>query len=438
MPKFEQRQKRQYRHHKAPHSRWQWIVSGILILGALVLLLAWRMPSLFGSLGIGGPTANQQALREMPKDSIKMNNQGFLSVPKNKPSKFYRQSDVNISYPNDGVKGIYLSAYGMGQPQLLEKNLKLVEDTGLNSVVIDVKSDWGSIATPLTTDNELINKNVDQTFDGKTLMKRLEKSQIYPIARITTFKDNTVTSEHPEWSFREASGEVWTDAGGQSFLNPFNKDAWKYIVDIAKGAAQLGFKDIQFDYVRFPEGFETFAESLNYDMGDYAEYGKGSVEARQHAIADFLSYANKELREYGVDVSADLFGYVATTKSAPGIGQNYQMMAEQVDHISGMIYPSHWQAGDFGYPAPDKEPYGVVNQYIQVEKANLEELGKNATKKPRPWLQAFTADYLGSGMYMEYDTQAVQDQINALADNDIHEYLLWNAANDYDPNVDYK
>lgn len=434
MPKF----KPQQRHQHAPRPLWHIIIGGLVVLAAIVLLLAWRVPQLFGSAGICGPTANQQALRDMPSDTVTVNEQPLLTVPKVKPSKFYRQSDVNIAYPKDGVKGIYLSAYGMGQPQLLEKNLKMVDETGLNSVVIDVKSDWGSIATPLAVKDDLVNKNVDQTFDGQALMKRLEQSQIYPIARITTFKDNTVTEQHPEWSFRDSNNQVWTDAGGQSFLNPFNKDAWAYIVDIAKGAAQLGFKDIQFDYVRFPEGFETFSESLNYDMGDYAQYGKGSVEARQHAIADFLNYANKELREYGVDVSADLFGYVATTKSAPGIGQNYMMMAQQVDHISGMIYPSHWQAGDFGYPAPDKEPYGVVDQYIQVEKANLKALGDAATQKPRPWLQAFTAEYLGSGMYMEYDTKAVQDQIDALADNDIHEYLLWNAANEYDANVNYK
>ncbi|MDO4680540.1 MAG: putative glycoside hydrolase [Aerococcus sp.] len=435
MPKFKAQKSR---HQKAPRPLWMVIVGSVIVFALVTVFLAWKVPSLFGSLGVGGPTANQQALRDMPNDAIKVNNDGFLTLPTDKPKKYYRQSDVNIPYPSDGVKGIYLSAYGMGQKNLLEKNLKLVEDTGLNSVAIDVKSDWGSIATPLEINNDLIQKNVDQTFDGKNLIQRLAKSNIYPIARITTFKDNTITEEHPEWSFRDSNNQVWKDAGGQSFLNPFNKDAWKYLVDIAKGAAQLGFKDIQFDYVRFPEGFETFADSLNYDMGDYAKYGKDSVEARQHAIADFLSYANKELREYGVDVSADLFGYVTTTKSAPGIGQNYEMMAKQVDHISGMIYPSHWQSGDFGYPAPDKEPYGVVNNYIQVEKANLKEIGEDETKKSRPWLQSFTAEYLGSGMYMNYDAEAIQAQINALSDNGVHEYLLWNAANDYNADVDYK
>lgn len=421
---------------KRPIVWWHVLIPVLLIL-ALITAFVFATENPISNRLIGPKPADTPRASSLSETEIAVNEEPLLAVPDQKPTKFYHPSDVNIAYPEDGVKGIYLSAYGMGVPEVLERNLDLVSNTGLNSVVIDVKSDWGSIATDLDVDNPEIQKNVDKTFDGKEMLKRLEQDQIYPIARITTFKDNTIVEDHPDWSFRDSSGNVWQDAGGQSFLNPFNKDVWKYIVEVAKGAAQLGFQDIQFDYVRFPEGFEGLATDLDYDMGDYAEYGKDSVEARQHAIADFLKYANQELRSYGVQISADLFGYVATAKSAPGIGQNYLWMADNVDRISGMIYPSHWQTGDFGFDAPDLEPYGVVNEYIQVEKAVLSELDGDQTHKPRPWLQSFTADYLPSGTYMTYDEKAVQDQIDALADNDVHEYLLWNAKNEYFQNVDY-
>ncbi|MCI5775996.1 MAG: putative glycoside hydrolase [Aerococcus sp.] len=423
-------------HANRNHTWWKWLIPLVLVL-ALVGILVFATDNPVSDRLIGPKRTDAPSARSLSSEKLAVNDQPLLSIPTQKPQKFYHPSDVNIAYPKDGVKGIYLSAYGMGVPETLERNLNLVANSALNSVVIDVKSDWGSIATDLDVDNEEVKQNVDKTFDGKQMMKRLEKDQIYPIARITTFKDNTAIKKHPEWSFRDSSGAVWSDDSGQNFLNPFDKDVWKYIVDVAKGAAQLGFQDIQFDYVRFPEGFESIATDLDYDMGDYAKYGKGSVEARQHAIADFLKYANQELRSYGVNVSADLFGYVATAKSAPGIGQNYLWMADNVDHISGMVYPSHWQKGDFGFDAPDLEPYGVIDEYIKAEKSVLSELEGDQTHKTRPWLQSFTADYLPSGTYMEYDEKAVQDQIDALAANGVHEYLLWNARNEYFEDVDY-
>ena len=143
------------------------------------------------------------------------------------------------------------------------------------------------------------------------------------------------------------------------------KEVWKYDIDVAKAAAKAGFQDIQFDYVRFPEGFENQADSLTYNKGEYKNSQMSSGDQRVDTITKFLEYANKELKPMGVNVSADVFGYSALVENAPGIGQSFPKISKNVDAISSMIYPSHWSNGDFGLQAPDTEPYKTVNRYIQ-------------------------------------------------------------------------
>ena len=360
----------------------------------------------------------------------------LLNQPKNLPSKFQYDSGYDIAYPEDGVKGIYLSAAGATDQALFDENMALLDETNLNSVVLDVKDDYGNITMDLPSEDDTVNNNETDSIDGEGMMQTFEDKQIYPIARITTFKDTKLANADPSRTFLTESGEVWTNDGGDAFLNPYNKDNWEYLVEVAKSAARAGYKDIQFDYVRFPEGFETFGETLTYDMGDYAEYGKASTEARQMVIADFLAYAREELEPYGVDVSADIFGYVTDVVATPGIGQNYNMIAENVDVISSMIYPSHWGPGYFGLDYPDLYPYEVVQAYMGKENALNAELEEAPVS--RPWLQDFTASYLAEGTYAEYGAAEVQEQIDAVIESGAKEYLLWDASNTYTKGVDYK
>jgi len=101
-----------------------------------------------------------------------------------------------------------------------------------------------------------------------------------------------------------------------------------------------------------------------------------------------------------------------------------------------MIYPSHWGPGNLGVARPDLEPYETINNYIQMEANILNNLGENAPTT-RPWLQDFTASYLGEGNYQQYGPQEVSAQIKALYDNGINEYLLWDASNEYSPDAQY-
>lgn len=368
----------------------------------------------------------------------------ILEQPSQLPSSLFYDSGVDIAYPEDGVKGVYLTADNVADPEYFNYIINYINQTELNAVVIDFKDDWGNIIHPIETDNPLIQQNVLGNVDFTEVMKVLEEHQIYPIARIVTFKDALLAQARPDLSFTDIeTGETWTDENtGAWFTNPFSRETWDYNLTIAEEAAKLGFKDIQFDYIRFPEGFHAFHSQLDYSIGDYASFVSEDPEEegyeRVAAINDFLVYAQNRLIPYGVDISADIFGYTAIAGDAPdvrGIGQNFAMMADRVDVVSSMIYPSHWTSGFFGFDYPDLYPYEFTDTYIQEEEFVLNNVNNNVTT--RPWLQDFTADYLPWGTYLVYGPNEVQAQINALYNNGVYEYLLWNAAGSYTEGVDY-
>lgn len=374
------------------------------------------------------------------KDGNQKNEQSSNKSGNSQSDALKKNNDKNtnenkVDYPKDGVKGIYVTSNST-QGKKIDELVKFIKDSNLNTMVIDVKDDTGNITMKLNTGNKQVDKNTLDIVDGKKLLKKLHDNNIYPIARIVTFKDTKLANEHPEWTFKNSDGSVWTNGKGDSFVNPFMKEVWKYDIDVAKAAAKAGFQDIQFDYVRFPEGFENQADSLTYNKGEYKNSQMSSGDQRVDTITKFLEYANKELKPMGVNVSADVFGYSALVENAPGIGQSFPKISKNVDAISSMIYPSHWSNGDFGLQAPDTEPYKTVNRYIQKENSLLDTLGKD---KPisRPWIQDFTASYLGAGNYIDYDTRAISEEVQALKDNGVNEFLLWNAGNDYTEGVNY-
>ena len=374
------------------------------------------------------------------KDGNQKNEQSSNQSGNSQSDALKKNNDKNtnenkVEYPKDGVKGIYVTSNST-QGAKMDELVKFIKDSNLNTMVIDVKDDTGNITMKLNTGNKQVDKNTLDIIDGKKLLKKLHDNNIYPIARIVTFKDTKLANEHPEWTFRNSDGSVWTNGKGDSFVNPFMKEVWKYDIDVAKAAAKAGFQDIQFDYVRFPEGFENQADSLTYNKGEYKNSQMSSGDQRVDTITKFLEYANKELKPMGVNVSADVFGYSALVENAPGIGQSFPKISKNVDAISSMIYPSHWSNGDFGLQAPDTEPYKTVNRYIQKENSLLDTLGKD---KPisRPWIQDFTASYLGAGNYIDYDAKAISEEVQALKDNGVNEFLLWNAGNDYTEGVNY-
>ncbi|OAS84134.1 GTP-binding protein [Metabacillus litoralis] len=352
------------------------------------------------------------------------------TLPKPIP-RFAFDSGFSFSYP-DAVRGVYVTGHSAGGTTF-EKLTSLVKSSDLNAMVIDIKDDYGNLTYLPEKSSPFYPISKNYIKDPKKVLKTLEKEQIYPIARVVVFKDTVLATKNPEWSFKDGE-KVWKNGRGESFVNPFLQEVWDYNVNIAIEAAKLGFQEIQFDYVRFPEGFERRDDELTFNEGKYAKSDQDNVQKRVTAVTDFVSYAKEKLKPYGIKVSVDIFGYTATLPEAPGIGQNFSKISEHVDVISSMIYPSHWTSY-FGIAKPDLEPYRLITEYAKLESQKLA-LIKN---KPisRPWIQDFTASYLGKGNYQQYGKEEVEAQIKALNEQGINEFLLWNAGNTYTQGVDY-
>ncbi|NEN82887.1 putative glycoside hydrolase [Paenibacillus elgii] len=326
------------------------------------------------------------------------------------------------------VKGIYVTAHSAGGSRM-NTLLKLMDDTELNSMVIDLKDDWGYI-TYDTGNPELNAMDTTQKIitDMPKLMSTFQEHKVYPIARIVVFKDTVLAKKRPDLSFVNPDGSLWGNGKNppDSFVNPYKKEVWDYNIAIAKEAAKAGFKEIQFDYVRFPEGFEKRADTLKYDKDE---------RSRIEAVAEFVKYAREQLTPLGVRVSVDIFGYAASVPAAEGIGQDFQKISQNVDVICPMIYPSHYSNGWFGAKVPDAAPYVTINGAMKDTAKKLDPL---QSLKPvvRPWIQDFTATWVPG--HVRYGKKEIEEQIRALKDNGTEEFLLWNAVNTYTPDVDYK
>ncbi|WP_010283344.1 putative glycoside hydrolase [Bacillus timonensis] len=346
-------------------------------------------------------------------------------------TRFEFNSGYHFEYP-DAIRGIYASAHSAGGDRFSQL-VQLIDGTDLNAMVIDVKDDFGYLTYVPPEGSPYKSISKDYIKDPTAMLKKLEEKQIYPIARVVVFKDSVLATQRPELSFKDGD-KVWTNGRGEAFVNPFLKEVWDHNVGIAIEAAKLGFQEIQFDYVRFPEGFEKRDRSLTYDYGEYEQSSLTNVQKRVAAVTDFVAYAKEKLEPYNVKVSVDIFGYTATLPEAPGIGQNFSKISEHVDVISSMIYPSHWTSY-FGIPRPDIEPYRLVSEYAKVENQKLNQIENRPIS--RPWLQDFTASWLGKGNYTVYGKEEIEAQIKGLQDQGINEFLLWNAANSYTKGVDY-
>ncbi|MDT8316844.1 MAG: putative glycoside hydrolase [bacterium] len=337
----------------------------------------------------------------------------------------------NPSAP-EKIKGIYISGWTAGSNKKFSRLLELIDETELNAVVIDIKDAEGLVTyrskVPWTKSKGTRSYAVK---DISLLLGRLKARNIYPIARVVCFRDPLLSQAYPDIALKSKEGELWKDRAGVSWLNPYNKEGWKHLLDLSKEAASLGFKEIQYDYVRFP----TDGDIKNIDYGERA-----TISGRSKAISDFLAYAKTELKPLGVAVSADLFGIVATdVRGGRYIGQDMVKMAREVDYVSPMIYPSHYanirQNGtgqlinDVLFKYPDLEPYSVVYNSLAVAQKRLK--SSKASGRLRPWLQAFTASYLGEDRYQPYHGKQIKEQIKAVSDAGIDEWMLWNANNRY-------
>jgi len=311
-------------------------------------------------------------------------------------------------------KALYLSFYGIGDRSLRESAVKLIDETELNTLVIDVKGDKGMIPykTSISLAAEVGAQKIITVREMANLMKTLKGKGIYTIARIVVFKDNPLALARPDWAIKTQSGEIWRDRENLAWVDPFNKEVWDYNISIAMEAAQYGFDEIQFDYVRFPD-----SSTPRFSMPN-------TEENRVKAISGFFMEARRRLIPYNVFLSADIFGYVCWNLNDTKIGQRLEEVAAHLDYICPMLYPSGFQYGIPGYRNPVANPYEIV--YLSLKRA--QERTNLPSYRFRPWLQAFR-DYAFDGRY--FNDKEIAGEVKAAEGFGSHGWMLWNPRNCY-------
>lgn len=320
------------------------------------------------------------------------------------------------------VKGIYISAYVAGTPDMVDQLLSEIDRTEANALVIDLKDDFGRVAcgmdSPLV---QQIGSAAAYIEDMKGLMEKLKAHGIYVIARIPAFRDAWLGDVRPDWCVKNGDGTVFRDRDGNSWVNPYKQEAWEYLVEIGIQAGRMGFDEVQFDYVRF---------CTERGMKD-AVFEETDVQGRSRTdiICAFMEYAYQRLKSEGLFVSADVFGAIINSDvNANSVGQIYGELAKHVDYISPMIYPSHYGDGNYGIDHPDMQPYDTIRAALEDSRKELYFAGRDGghVATVRPWLQDFTATWLAN--HISYGPKEVRAQIQAVYDAGYDEWLLWDAS----------
>ncbi len=314
------------------------------------------------------------------------------------------------------VKGLYLSVYGIGSHTLREAALESIRENQLNAMVIDVKGDRGlipfKIGIPLA--DEIGAQKVITVKDMKALVDSLHEKGIYLIARIVVFKDDPLAAARPELAVKMRGG-VFHDREKLRWVDPFRREVWDYNIAIAKAAAEVGFDEIQFDYVRFPD-----TNGVSFSQ-------PSTLESRTNAVIGFLQAARNALVPYNVMVAADVFGYVPWNADDTHIGQRIAPIVEVVDVVSLMLYPSGFHLGIPNYRNPVDHPHEIVLLTLK----NAQKRTQASSLRFRPWLQAFR-DYAFSRKVFGKDEMQVQ--MKAADEFGTSGWMFWNASNLYPKN----
>ena len=306
---------------------------------------------------------------------------------------------------HDEIRGVYLNWYLFNNPNKRESIEEILMSTNVNTLVIDVKTDNGHILFDTDVEEVSYLNNERVKFSKNEIQDLREIKDLYLIARLVVFQDPLFAKFFPDEAVFDSRLNKPYSQNGQFFLDPSSEKVQNYIVNIAVEACRLGFDEIQYDYIRYPDSNNKF---MRFDI-------KNDFENRVNNINSFLSKSRKMLHNEGCLLSADTFGYILTNKQDGGIGQNLESIVENVDFISPMVYPSHYTNGSFGYQNPNKHPYEVITAAL------TDALDRGIDKdKIRPFLQGFW-----------HSNEDIRNNIKAAYDLKM-DWLIWNILSVYE------
>lgn len=291
------------------------------------------------------------------------------------------------------IRGLRVAAESVASDAAFEDLLRLADMTAVNALVFDTKRESGEVLYDTKVESARRIGAVNVMYDPEKRIAQAHEHDLYTVTRIAAFEDDIRSAAIP----REQLAGTW--------LDPASKSARSYVIDLAEEACELGFDEIQFDYVRYPTG-RTADVSGQRDLTE---------EQRVRTISSFLGEARNRLHPMGCTVSAAVFGIIVSSLNDQGLGQRPEEISAQVDVLSPMVYPSHYSPGWLGFEDPNEHPYDVVADAISDAGSRMRE-----GSQLRPYLQAFwwTSDQIRSSI------QAAEDAGTG--------WILWNILSDYD------
>jgi hypothetical protein len=332
---------------------------------------------------------------------------------------------ARLSRP-DSVRALYVNAWAAGSRSRMADLVRIAETTEINALVIDIKES-DSYLTHASTAIALAKEiGADQRPASKwlkELVDTLNAKRIYPIARIVVFKDRMLADTRSDLAIQDRNGGVWLDQKGKPWVNPYSRTIWDYNIAIAREALDMGFAEVQWDYVRYPDVTDARRATMVFPGAD----GK----SREDNIRDFIAYSKQELASYGVPVTADVFGLVTHLEGDVQIGQNWEKVIASADAVLPMVYPSHYGPGLYGFQQPNAHPYEIVRLSLEDAVRRTQFLADSAgvrTGEVMPWLQAFSATWIDD---ISYGAEHLRAQVQATYDAGLKSWVLWNPGTKY-------
>lgn len=316
------------------------------------------------------------------------------------------------------VRALYVNRFAAQSAKRMRQLTALADTTEINAFVIDMKDEFGLNYGTGTTEFRKNAGTAGVVRDVRAMLDTLKGHKILPIARMVVFKDSVTARVHPEWTIRRTDGSVWRDKKGIAWVNPYHRELWDYNIGVAEELARLGFGEIQFDYIRFPEPYPSLPTQV---------FPGSNGVAKADLLAQYLIQARARLNALGVRSTADIFGLVTTVGGPLEVGQYWEKISPNVDVVLPMVYPSHYPRGELGVAHPNAEPYEIVYRSISRAHQRDEKLGIATAEHVRPWLQAFS---LGSP---PYGADQLRAQKKAVYDAGYDGWVLWNPGSRYGP-----
>ena len=322
--------------------------------------------------------------------------------------------DVQQEFPY--VRALYVNRWAAQSPKRMRELIRIADSTEVNGLVIDMKDEFGLNYHPSNPVWARNAGNAGVIRNLPALLDTLKAHGILPIARIVVFKDSVTARVHPEWTIRQKDGSIWRDKHGLAWVNPYHHELWEYNIGVAEELAKMGFGEIQFDYIRFPEPYASLPTQV---------FPEQNGVAKPDVLANFLRNANARLDKVGARTTADIFGLVTTVGGPLEVGQWWEKLAPVTDVLLPMVYPSHYPPGSFGIKRPNAEPYQIVKTALTRAHERNEKLGITEIGHVRPYLQAFS---LGAP---HYGPEEIRAQKQATYDSGFDGWVLWSPGSKY-------